>query len=157
MKDLNAIISCLEHSPFILHSMIEDIPSALLKMKRRPEKWTIHENACHLATAEVMINKRFKTFVEEETPVFKPYLPGSTVHEDLLSMDLNSALAQFEELRKDTTDLLKVFDSSIWSRKASHPEYADYDPRILARHTLMHDHFHMYRIEELWLTKVEFI
>lgn len=157
MKDLNAIISGLEQSPVILRALVESIPSNLLKKERIPGKWSIHENACHLSRAEVMINNRFRKFVEVENPEFQPYLPGSTVKENLLALDLKSELSHFEALRKETTDLLKMFDNSIWRRKASHPQYADYDPRILARHTLMHDHFHMYRIEELWLTKDEFL
>ncbi len=157
MKDLNAIISCLEQSPKLLSSLIESVPSEFLKKERIPGKWSIHENACHLSRAELMINDRFRKFVEYENPEFTPYLPGNTVKEDLLVLDLKTELIHFEKLRKDTTGLLKMFDNSIWKRKASHPQYIDYDARILARHTLMHDHFHMYRIEELWLTKDEFI
>ncbi len=157
MKDLHNIISCLEQSPKILSSMIEDIPFELLKTARKPGKWSIHENACHLSQAEHMINGRFTKFVEFENPAFEPYLPGSTVEENLLSLDLHDELAHFKQLRADTVDLLKMYDPSIWSRKANHPQYSKYDARILARHTLMHDHFHMYRIEELWLTKDEFL
>lgn len=33
------------------------------------------------------------------------------------------------------------------------PEYALYSLFILARHILMHDHGHIYRMEERWLTR----
>lgn len=155
MKDLNNIIIGLEQSPAILKHMITDIPTVMLKVQRRKGKWTIHENACHLAQAEKMINNRFRTFVNEESPTFDPYIPGDTVVDDLMQLDLEEEIENFITLRKDTVGLLKMFDQSIWKRKAVHPQYTDYDARILARHTLMHDHFHMYRIEELWLTKDE--
>ena len=50
-----------------------------------------------------------------------------------------------------------MFDVEHWTRKAKHKEYIEYTPYIMLRHILMHDHFHMYRIEELWLTTDEFL
>ena len=44
-----------------------------------------------------------------------------------------------------------------WEKTATHPEYEQYSLIILARHILMHDHWHMYRMEELWLTRDEYL
>ena len=53
--------------------------------------------------------------------------------------------------------LIRSADKSIWIKEAEHPEYHIYTPYIMLRHRLMHDHFHMYRIEELWLTNEEYL
>ena len=72
-------------------------------------------------------------------------------------MELNEALAIFFEKRKELISLVSSEDESIWIKKAEHPEYQIYTPYIMLRHRLMHDHFHMYRIEELWLTNEEYL
>ncbi|MDA0195055.1 MAG: hypothetical protein O2951_08420 [Bacteroidetes bacterium] len=53
--------------------------------------------------------------------------------------------------------LVKSFENDLWSKTAVHPEFNKYSHYILLRHAMMHDHFHMYRIEELWLTKDEYL
>ncbi len=156
--EIQKMIVALSYTPDILFDFIKDIPKPERKKKRRPGKWSIHENACHLAQAEKMINQRFVLFTEEEQPQFDPYLPGDTVSDDgLMDLDLQAELNSFRELRKYTVAMLRFFNPEDWEKEASHPEYYRYNPKILLRHTLMHDHFHMYRIEELWLTKTEFL
>jgi hypothetical protein len=72
-------------------------------------------------------------------------------------MDIAAVLQEFEEYRKKQLTLLETADDIIWRRTASHPEYDRYSLYILTRHVLMHDHWHMYRMEELWLTKDAFL
>lgn len=158
MDDLNQIISCLQHTPLILSSIIREIPPNLLKKRRIKNKWCIHEHVCHLAQAEDMILKRFQTFKTVDFPQFKPYLPGKTVTvSQLLDLDLREQMERFEQLRNSLISTVRSFDPAIWRKKANHHEYTEYNAYILLRHTLMHDHFHMYRIEELWLTKEEYL
>lgn len=154
----NTLISNLHSTPMLLSAFIGQIPVTLLKSRRKPNKWSIHEHACHLAQAEVMIHERFIRFEAEDQPEFKPYLPGNTISDgDLIYLDLSEQLHQFESMRAKTLNLLKSFDDGIWSKEGKHPEYINYSPFILLRHLLMHDHFHMYRMEELWLTKQEYL
>ena len=69
-----------------------------------------------------------------------------------MKMDLKSTFTEFENLRKKVIDISNNLDKSIWNKEADHPEYKVYTPYVMLRHLLMHDHYHMYRIEELWLT-----
>mgnify|MGYP002623954987 CR=1 FL=1 len=156
--DTEVLIDCLAKTPLILSDFLQEIPSDRLKERRRPGKWSIHENVCHLAQAEKMIHERFERFRDEVCPVFSPYLPGATVSDsDLMDLNLSEEVNSFTELRAKTVKLLKRYDDSVWGKSAEHPQYYTYNARILLRHTLMHDHFHMYRIEELWLSKPEFL
>jgi len=105
-----------------------------------------------------MIKDRFETFMKEANPVFKLYLPGATVSDDnLIHMDLLDSIQLFSELRAKMVSHLKTFEDDLWNKRALHPEYVEYSPYILLRHAMMHDHFHMYRIEELRLTKDEYL
>ncbi|MDC8004693.1 DinB family protein [Aureisphaera galaxeae] len=158
MKDRKELIQGLQNSPVILRIFCENVDAQRRIEIRITGKWTLHEHVCHLAEAEKMIYDRFQTFKNDPNPNFTPYLPGETVtEEDLIHRDLEVALSDFEMLRAQTVQLVGSFGADVWSKKAVHPEYERYDAHILLRHVLMHDFFHMYRMEELWLTKEEYL
>jgi hypothetical protein len=89
--------------------------------------------------------------------VFEPYIPGADEAEPETPprMEMADAMDQFAEYRKRQVTCLENVDinDEIWRRTATHPEYETYTLYILTRHLLMHDHWHMYRMEELWLTR----
>ncbi len=153
MNDLSDILTCLEKSPVILANLAASIPEADRKKRRLENAWTVHEHVCHLAQVQPMLTSRFKMFRDEEHPVIRPFIPGDTDPEDdLMDMDWNAAVDGFADMRKEMLDVIGGLSDAVWKREASHPEYTRYTAYIFARHVLMHDHWHMYRIEELWLT-----
>ncbi len=157
MDDIKELIKGLSNTPKILKSLHKSISNNSLKEKRSTEKWTIHEHFCHLAVAEVMIYERFHEFKINESPKFSPYLPdqiGSS--ENLIGLNLEEQIDKFERLREQTVKFIAGFELDDWNKKAQHQEYYRYGSYIFLRHVLMHDYFHMYRIEELWLTKEEY-
>ncbi len=157
-NDINHIINGLEQSPIILNNLLSQIPPKLIMEQRIKSKWSIHEHACHVATGDQSgFIDRFRQFLNESQPRITPLSGESFPADHLLKMDLNEALAKFFEKRKELISLVKSADASIWSKKAEHPEYYDYTPYIMLRHRLMHDHYHLYRIEELWLTTEEYL
>lgn len=158
MTEKETLLTSLSNTPFLLRQFVNQIPGNLLKKRRKPGKWTIHENACHIAQAEIMIYERFKKFEVEDQPEFKPYLPGVTISDEaLIDLDLESEMDQFEDRRKQTVELLNRFNKATWNKIGFHNEYNSYTPFILLRHTLMHEYLHMYRMEELWLTKEAYL
>lgn len=155
MPTYSQIIDGLKNSPLILMDFIESLPKETLKERRRLNKWSIHEHACHLAKVEEMIVGRLQTFIQEEKPVFVPYVPGKNVRtDDLIEMNLDQALADYTRRRNENIARLSSFNETSWNKAAEHPEYKIYTPFIMMRHVLFHDNFHLYRMEELWLTKV---
>jgi hypothetical protein len=158
MKDLHDILTCLEKSPAILANLAASIPGAERKRRRLDNAWTVHEHVCHLVQVQPMLISRCRMFRDEEHPVIRPFLPGkSDPEDDLMAMDWDSAVADFPSLRGEMFEVIESFDDAVWKREASHPEYRNYTPYIFVRHVLMHDHWHMYRIEELWLTTDEYL
>ena len=147
-------LEILAAAPDLLEELLSEIPAELLKERRIKGKWSIHEHACHLAEAQRMIIGRFKRFKQEKKPTFVPYLPGTTVPDDnLVKMDLQEQLSDFRANRKVMVDILENYTEEEWHNEGLHPEYKSINPLLWLRHVLMHDHFHMYRIEELWLTE----
>lgn len=102
-----------------------------------------------------MLLDRFQRFINEDHPGFVPYIPGNGKDEPDTPprMNMTAALEQFAQYRNKQLELLESANDIIWRRTATHPEYENYSLCILTRHTLMHDYWHMYRIEELWLTR----
>jgi len=155
---INKKLEILAAAPDLLEELITEVPEEILKVRRIKGKWSIHEHACHLAEAQRMIIGRFKRFKQEKNPTFVPYLPGKTVPDDnLAKMDLQEQLADFRKNRLVMIDILKNYTKEEWLNEGNHPEYKSINPLLWLRHVLMHDHFHMYRIEELFLTNEEYL
>jgi len=151
--DVQEVLGGLYRSPVILSALLSGIPEELLKVRRIPGKWSIHEHACHLVDVQPMLIERIRTFKHEEHPVFKPYLPGDTDSDaHLMQMDLAENLPKFAAYRQELASVIGTFRLEDLEKQGQHDEYTLYTPHILLRHMLMHDYLHMYRIEELWLT-----
>lgn len=158
MNELSSIITTLGEAPHILKGLIREIPESLRKEKRIAGKWTIHEHACHLDVVQDMILERFRIFREQEHPEFQAYMPGKNVSDaELINMDLHQSISAFQQKRTRLLELIGTFDNSTWTKKATRPRYTEFTPFIFLRHVMMHDHFHMYRIEELWITRDNYL
>ncbi len=163
MKDKTAIIESLERSPIILSQFIQSVPDRFLKQRRGEGFWTIKEHAIHLAQVQPMLLERLNRFVEEDRPEFVPFIPEDESSKPKpdeqieIEMDLKTALQDFESFRKMQLSLISSVSPAVWKKEAIHPEYIQYSFYILVRHILMHDHWHMYRMEELWLAKDDYL
>jgi uncharacterized damage-inducible protein DinB len=155
MEDIQDLLEGMRQTPRILREFVKTIPRNRLDIRRGEGFWTIAEHISHLAQVQPMLLERFERFIHEEHPEFKPYIPGADEEEpDIPSrMNMASALDQFMEYRDKQLALLEKADGRTWEKTATHPEYESYSLYILTRHVLMHDYWHMYRIEELWLTR----
>lgn len=153
-------IAILSQTPHILKELVNEIPTDLLNVKRQAGKWCIHEHVCHLFEAQHMMLERFKTLKSVKNPSFKPYLPGTSeiaTSSKLIDMNMEKCLTGFKHERIKLLEFLKFYTKDDWKNEGIHPEYVQYNPAIFLRHIMMHDHLHMYRIEELWLTTNAFI
>ena len=155
MKDIPDILDGLKRSPRVLANLVATIPAERMGHCRGAHCWTIAEHVCHLAEVQPMLTERLQRFRDEPHPVFVPYIPGEgeTEPDTPAVIPTDQALERFARYRDDQIGLLADTDEATWQKSGSHPEYALYSFYILTRHILMHDHWHMYRMEELWLTR----
>jgi uncharacterized damage-inducible protein DinB len=116
--------------------------------------WTVREHLEHLVICQRMLLGRMEQFLVEERPAMKPYNPGDA---PAATKAIEALLGDFEDLRKKQLTLVEGAGDDVWAKTATHPEYREYGFEILLRHTLLHDAFHMYRMEELWIMKEELI
>lgn len=154
MQDIPDLLEVLGRSHKILSQFVQSIPENKLSLRRDEGFWTVAEHFSHLAQVQPMLLQRIERFKNEDHPEFIPYLPGGTKEPDTPPcMDIESALDQFAHYRGRQLQFLESANDTLWNKSATHPEYEEYSLYILTRHILMHDHWHMYRMEELWLTK----
>ncbi len=149
-----AVVEALERAPRVVVPLIREMPEAFRKRRAKPDKWSAHEHACHLAAVQPMFLERLALMVEQHHPTIRPYLPDREHAEDaLLAVDLEEALARFQQQRAELVARLRSLRPEDWDRTAEHPEYSRYSVFILFRHAVMHDMLHAYRIEELLLKR----
>ena len=47
--DTQSVIEALARAPEIIVPLVHEVPSAILKRRPAPSRWSAHEHACHLA------------------------------------------------------------------------------------------------------------
>ncbi|MGY6647890.1 DinB family protein [Wenyingzhuangia sp. IMCC45574] len=149
-KEIETLLQALNETPRILKELISEIEPELYKKEIVKGKWSIHENATHVAVGDIYgFQKRLHDFKELEQPVFKPLSGESFPKTFFIDLDLEKTIADFFTIRQQTIELAKEFNPKDWHKKAIHPEYKTYTPYIMLRHLLMHDHSHLYKIEDM--------
>lgn len=159
MKDIPDLLDGLNRSANMLSAFAKTIPDDKRNRRRGDDCWAIDEHVSHLAKVQPMLLERLQRFRDEDHPVFVPYIPGEGEEESDTPevMPVDAALDQFALFRGRQVALLNGVSAAVWEKTGTHPEYAIYSFYILVRHILMHDHWHMYRMEELWLTRDEYL
>ena len=151
MQDPKSVIQALENAPRLIIPLVREIPSEFVRRRPKPDKWSAHEHACHLAEVHLLFFTRLDQMLSEQNPRIRPYDPDRDMasHDALLQIDLNQCLTRFENDRIRLTEKLQRLSESDWQRTGAHPEYSHYSIFIMFRHLAFHDLLHAYRIEEI--------
>lgn len=152
-----AVLSGLRESHVIFSGLVFEMSGEQLHMRRGEDCWTIGEHAAHLAEVQPMLAERIRRILNEENPEFIPFIPAEDESKEQPVPEMMDVLRSFKKGRDEIIRLLSEAAPEDWDRSAVHPEYNRYGLFILARHILMHDHWHMYRMEELWLTREAYL
>ena len=153
-----ALLDGLKLGPTILEDFISEVPEEQLHRKRGEGFWSLYEHVEHLALTQLMLYKRLQRFVKEKRPEFVPYFPDE--EEDRGEKKVKPVaeiLSVYRRWRDKQVELIENADAALWEKTAIHPEYDRYGFKILVRHILLHDSFHLYRMEELWLARDEYL
>jgi hypothetical protein len=147
---IQTILNALQETPRILKELIDEIEPKLYKKEIISGRWNIHEHATHVAVGDLYgFQKRLSEFKKLEHPIFEPLSGDNFSKEFFLDLDLEQTLNEFIKVRQETIQLANSFDVDEWHKEATHPEYKRYTPYIMLHHLLMHDHAHLYKIEDM--------
>ncbi len=152
------VTRALKDNIAIFSDFVRDIPEDKLHIKRGEGFWTIHQHIYHLVMAQKMILGRVKLFLQDVRPAIVPFHPEENFGDKTGNpRPVTELLEYFQRWRTEQVEIMVSASDEIWQRTIEHPEYDLYTFNIMARHVLVHDGFHMHRIEELWLMKNPFI
>lgn len=148
-----ALILTLERGPVLLIPLVREVPLANLKRRPKPEKWSAHEHACHIATTHGLFFERLDRMLAQDDPAIKAYEPGDEAPDMLMKMDLDASLLRWARERGELVERLRTLTPAQWERTGRHSEFSPYTVFIMFRHLVLHDMLHAYRIEELALKR----
>ena len=153
--DPEALILTLERGPVLLIPLIREVPAGRLKQRPKPDKWSAHEHACHIAGpgGHSLFGERLDRMLAQEDPVIKAYQPEDEDPAMLMRMDLDASLLTWARERGELVERLRALTPAQWERTGRHSEFSPYSVFIMFRHLVLHDMLHAYRIEELALKR----
>jgi uncharacterized damage-inducible protein DinB len=140
----------------IISGYIKSIPEELIDKRRKEDFWTVKQHVMHLLNTQSLLFDRLNKFKNDDYPVIVPYFPENDAIKET-DLSINDLLDQFIVIRNKQLELIDSFTERDLKKEGSHDEYLKYNIEILLNHILFHDYWHMYRIEELWLTKDKYL
>ena len=154
MNNTQTLIAALEGAPQIIIGLVREVPPQNLKRRPSPNKWSAHEHACHIATADTLYVSRLELMLSDPAPYIRSVEPSPDEEAgSLLKIDLDEALDRYARERARLVKRLKELTVEEWQRTAEHEAYSHYSVLIMFRELLMHEMLHGYRIDELLLKK----
>ncbi|MDH3268473.1 MAG: DinB family protein [Ignavibacteria bacterium] len=154
MNNTQTLIATLEGAPDIIISLVREVPPQNLKRRPSPNKWSAHEHACHIASADAAYLSRLELMLSDPAPCIRSMVPSPEEEAgSLLNIDLDKALDQYVHDRARLVTRLKELSVEDWQRTVEHEENSHYSVLVMFRELLMHEMLHAYRIGELMLKK----
>jgi uncharacterized damage-inducible protein DinB len=154
--DYPKLIDALELSYDILERFAGQISGDRMHRKRGEGVWSVYDHLHHLVLVQPLMYKRIRMFKNEEKPIIRPYVPGPEEEKArTFERPASELIRTFGDWRRKQAELARSCGPEVWEKAGIHPEYDLYSLEILLRHVLMHDGWHMYRMEEIWLAKDE--
>ena len=149
------LIEALGNAPGILRDLVDSAPAEKLKASPREGVWTIFEHIHHLAMTQIMLGRRVQSFLTDPHPTIVPFVPEGDSAPKNTDKTVDELLQKYDTHRQKQISDIRTASEDVWKKTAVHPEYEIYGFDILVRHILLHDFFHIYRIEELAFLKPE--
>jgi hypothetical protein len=152
MSDTTALITALETAPGVIIPLIREVPTAILRRRPSPSKWSAYEHAVHLSQSDILFRDRLELILSTREPYIKT--KENTPDEEagsMLEIDLDESLARYVRERISLVERLRQLSPAEWQKTAVHEAFDHYSVFIMFRHVLNHEMLHAYRIEELLL------
>ena len=129
--DTRTLIATLEASPGIIIGLVREVPPQNLKCRPAPNKWSVHEHACHISIGQDIFLSRLDLMLADPHPQIKS-IKASPEEEtgSMLSVDLDQALGQYVRERALVVKRLKELSPEDWQRSAEHEAFSHYSVYI---------------------------
>jgi len=149
----SVVLETLRSLPDVVEPWFRAIPENNLDRRRTAGAWTLREHLYHVAAVQAMLLDRMKRLRDEAHAVITPYFPQNEPALADRYPSVDAAFVEYRTRRAEQMTLLSGLSPDDWSRPAEHPEYELYNLGLVVHHLIFHEYWHLYRTEELWLTK----
>ena len=146
------LLATLSELPNIIEMYVSNIPVEVIDIKRTSTAWTIREHIYHIVSVQQLLYERIDYIRTSEKAIITPFFPENQVDTNQRYKNLDAAFNEYKALRKRQITLLKKLSTKDFLKEAEHGEYTQYNIPIVLNHMISHEYWHMYRIEELWIT-----
>lgn len=146
-----APLSLLEKTPFLLETMLRDLPVEVLQWKPAADRWSISEVLAHLAHAEQVFSSRVRRFVAEESPALEAFEQPDPKGSKAYSRGAaGEHLAEFVDSRRASVALLRGLAASAGARTAQHSAIGHITLSQMMNEWASHDLGHLRQAAELY-------
>src|SRR5262245_56978528 len=115
------LIASLEAAPGIIIGLVREVSPQNLKRRPAPNKWSVHEHACHISSGDAAFLARLELMLSDPHPKIKSMEPSPEEEGgSLLNVDLDEALDQYARERARVVKRLKELSTEDWQRTAEH-------------------------------------
>jgi hypothetical protein len=133
-----------------LERLIKGVPTAKLKKRPGPDKWSVGEILAHLAEAEIVGGFRMRLILGAPgTPITAFDQDAWVISGHYAKRDPRKSLEQFRAVREANLDLLKSLTPEQWKHHGLHAERGVETIEHIVRMFAGHDINHMQQIERI--------
>jgi hypothetical protein len=133
-----------------LEQLMNSAPTAKLRERPAPDKWSVGEILAHLAETEIVISWRVRSILAAPGTPIQPFDQDAWVVAGHYSKrDPKKSLAQFRMLREANLDLYASLSPEQWERYGIHAERGQETLQHIARLMAGHDVNHVKQVEKI--------
>src|SRR5450755_629719 len=137
-------------TPKKLARLIQNIPSAKLRKRPAPEKWSVAEILAHLADVEIVIGWRMRSILGDPgTPVQAYDQNAWVVSGHYEKRDPRRSIELQRVVREANLALLKSLSPDQWKQFGQHAERGQESIEHIVRMVAGHDLNHIQQIEQI--------
>jgi DinB superfamily len=133
-----------------LDRLIKGVPTAKLRKRPAPDKWSVAEILAHLADVEIVIGWRIRSILGSPgTPIQAFDQDAWVTAGHYEKRDPRKAVAQHRVVREANLDLLKSLTPDQWKLFGMHSERGQESIEHIVRMIAGHDVNHLQQIERI--------
>ncbi len=133
-----------------LARLIKDVPTAKLRKRPAPEKWSVAEILAHLADVEIVIGWRMRCILGSPgTPIQAFDQDAWVTSGHYEKRDPRKSIEQHRVLRETNLALLKSLSPDQWKHYGQHSERGQESIEHIVRLIAGHDLNHIHQIERI--------
>jgi hypothetical protein len=129
--------------PALLREALARVPGEAMQWRPEPGRWSVHEIIVHCADSETNAAMRIRYLAAEPNPVIQGYDQDRWArYFDYHAYPPEVALAQVEQVRRYTVELIRRLPEEAWGKVGTHTEAGRYGAedwlRTYAEHLEVH-------------------